>query len=74
MEFKVGDLVRLKSGGPLMTVEQVGESAMTGGEAVWCVWFEMVGKNQVVKRETFSPCVLEISSKPGVGTMRVTRG
>jgi uncharacterized protein YodC (DUF2158 family) len=74
MEFKIGDLVRLKSGGPLMTVEEVGERAMIGGEAVWCVWFETVGKNQVAKRETFPPAVLEVSSKPVLGTVRLTRG
>ena len=74
MEFKPGDLVRLKSGGPLMTVEQVGERAMTGGEAVWCVWFEVVGNKQVPKRETFPPAVLEPSSKPTIGNVRVTRG
>jgi uncharacterized protein YodC (DUF2158 family) len=43
MEFKPVDLVRLKSGGPLMTVDQVGQTAMTQEEAVWCVWFEKVG-------------------------------
>ena len=31
--FKVGDVVRLKSGGPPMTVEQ------TGGKAIRCAWF-----------------------------------
>ena len=74
MEFKPGDLVRLKSGGPLMTVEQVGEKALTGGEAVWCVWFEKVGNKQEAKRDDFPPVVLERSSKPGLGVARVTRG
>ena len=73
MEFKLGDLVRLKSGGPLMTVEQVGERAMTGGEAVWCVWFETVGNKQLMKRETFPPVVLEYSSTPSIGVVGVTR-
>lgn len=31
--FAVGDLVKLKSGGPLMTVEE-------GGESIGCTWFE----------------------------------
>jgi len=74
MEFKEGDLVRLKSGGPLMTVEQVGERAMTGAEAIWCVWFEKVGNKQIVGRNTFAPVVLEKASKPAIGSVRLVRG
>jgi uncharacterized protein YodC (DUF2158 family) len=33
-EFKPGDVVQLRSGGPFMTVSSV------GGEQVTCVWFE----------------------------------
>jgi uncharacterized protein YodC (DUF2158 family) len=58
-DFKPGDLVRVKSGGPAMTVEQVAARAMTGEEAVWCVWFEKVGQRQVAQKETFVPVVLE---------------
>lgn len=76
MEFKEGDLVKLKSGGPVMTVEQVGErSAMSGGGiGVWCVWFEKIGTRQVPRRETFSPVVLEKAEKPGMASFRVVRG
>ena len=35
---QVGDVVRLKSGGPKMTVTEVGET-MTGEMTVWCAWF-----------------------------------
>jgi uncharacterized protein YodC (DUF2158 family) len=63
-EFKPGDLVRVKSGGPLMTVEQVGITAMLQEPAVWCVWFEKVGNKQVPQKETFSPNVLEKAEKP----------
>ena len=73
MEFEAGDLVRLKSGGPLMTVEQVGKQAMTEEEAVWCTWFEKVSNKQVVQRDTFPPIVLEKADKPGIGTVRLTR-
>lgn len=60
MEFKAGDIVRLKSGGPKMTVEKVGETYMTGEQGVWCVWFEKIGNKQNVKQqETFSPVLLE---------------
>ncbi len=59
MEFEKGDVVHLKSGGPTMTVENVGERAMTGEETVWCVWFEQVRGRQVAQRETFSPVALK---------------
>jgi uncharacterized protein YodC (DUF2158 family) len=38
LSFKVGDTVKLKSGGPDMTVTRIG----TAGDEpmVWCVWFE----------------------------------
>lgn len=58
--FQKGEVVQLKSGGPLMTVEDVG--AFGGGmsgkaafEGARCVWFE--GNN--VKREVFPNEVLE---------------
>ena len=77
MEFKVefnpGDVVRLKSGGPNMTVESVGERAMMGGEAVFCIWFEKVGNKQVVKRDTFPPVTLEAAPKRGPGVLTLSR-
>ncbi len=57
MEFEPGDMVFLKSGGPRMTVESVGDNY--GQPTVWCVWFEQVGAKQVVKRETFPPVALK---------------
>ena len=57
-EFKKGDTVRLKSGGPLMTVMAVGSYGPTGPEdGVKCVWFE--GKRN--EEEVFDSAVLEIS-------------
>ncbi|MBZ9709820.1 YodC family protein [Mesorhizobium sp. ESP7-2] len=51
--FIAGQTVQLLSGGPLMTVEQVGELAMTGEPAVWCVWFEKTKKfNDTFRPET----------------------
>jgi uncharacterized protein YodC (DUF2158 family) len=67
VEFKPGDLVRVRSGGPLMTVKQVGKTAMLDEDAVWCVWFEKVGNKQVPQEETFHPVVLEKSQKSGIG-------
>lgn len=37
-EFSVGDTVRLKSGGPKMTVTTVGDH--WGTPTVWAVWFD----------------------------------
>jgi uncharacterized protein YodC (DUF2158 family) len=34
-QWKIGDVVRLKSGGPKMTVKLVGQH-----ESVWCHWFD----------------------------------
>lgn len=45
-----------------MTVENVGEKAVTGDQAVWCVWFD--DKKQM--RDTFALEALEsyVSGKP----------
>jgi uncharacterized protein YodC (DUF2158 family) len=37
-EIEVGDTVRLKSGGPLMTVTEIEDRQ--GVKSVFCVWFE----------------------------------
>lgn len=37
MSFEVGDIVRLKSGGPRMTVTSTGD--YLGTPSVWCSWF-----------------------------------
>lgn len=67
-EFKKGDTVRLKSGGPLMTVSDTGKD-FTENEMVWCVWFE---KNKA-ESATFPPEVLEIASPAGA-THTLRRG
>lgn len=58
-EFAPGELVRLKSGGPVMTVEKTGQTAMFNEEAVWVTWFDKVGSKQVVQRDTFAPVLLQ---------------
>jgi hypothetical protein len=42
-----------------MTVEQVGEKAMVGGQTVWCSWFIQAGRQPKLERETFPPESLE---------------
>lgn len=53
--LKTGDVVQLKSGGPLMTVEWVGESSMTGTVVASCQWFDE--KNKVFN-QAFPPASL----------------
>lgn len=52
--FKIGDTVRLKSGGPPMTVK-IADYA----DAVVCVWFD----NGTQKDGTFHAAMLEVSNK-----------
>jgi uncharacterized protein YodC (DUF2158 family) len=59
MDFKPGDVVQLKSGGPIMTVEQVGKHHLTHEAAVWCTWFQKIGNREELKKEQFSPVTLD---------------
>ena len=52
-DLKPGDLVQLKSGGPVMTYE--GEGAMLGGAL--CVWFA----GRVMQRERFDYAALKMA-------------
>ncbi len=54
-EFKPGDVVRLKTGGPKMTVERVSH-APTYGDRVDCVWFDDNAQGPFYER--FAPEVL----------------
>ncbi|PYE89603.1 DUF2158 domain-containing protein [Phyllobacterium leguminum] len=38
-EIKVGSVVRLKSGGPHMTVSSVGKPTYSDTMSAWCDWF-----------------------------------
>jgi len=59
-QFKPGDQVQLKSGGPVMTV--VGDSDTTQGD-VLCRWFD--DKN-VVQEHTFTDPELKTYERPSV--------
>lgn len=56
-EFKAGDVVELKSGGPKMTVKQTGKAATTCRFMVWCDWFD----GQKKMSESFPPESLILS-------------
>lgn len=51
MNFKIGDVVNLKSGGPEMTVENIDNQGN-----VTCTWFD---RNMERKTETFKSDMLE---------------
>jgi uncharacterized protein YodC (DUF2158 family) len=38
-EIKVGSVVQLKSGGPHMTVSQIGQGQFDDYVSAWCDWF-----------------------------------
>jgi uncharacterized protein YodC (DUF2158 family) len=59
--FFIGDVVRLKSGGPEMTIDELDDNGGVG-----CVWFEHAGdKWKGPKRKTFQPINLERVSRRG---------
>lgn len=58
-EFKPGDVVQLKSGGPLMTVDYCNEDIDT----ICCSWFHGKARNQ----EQFHPETLQKRERPKVG-------
>jgi uncharacterized protein YodC (DUF2158 family) len=39
-DIKAGDIVQLKSGGPDMTVTQIGQKGYEDHDSAWCSWFE----------------------------------
>ena len=58
-QIKKGDVVVLKSGGPKMTVQSIGEprpGMPGGGTWVHCIWFE----GNVINEYNFDDCVLTI--------------
>lgn len=57
-QFKVGDTVRLKSGGPVMTVYTASGESDTHGEGVDCCWFNV--KNNF-KCDGFDPDILVLA-------------
>lgn len=45
-EIKVGDTVRLKSGGPVMTVARIVPNPKIQGESIICIWFNKQEERQ----------------------------
>jgi uncharacterized protein YodC (DUF2158 family) len=65
IEYEVGDIVKLKTGGPAMVVEQVYGSTATDNQTIACVWFVYtgVGKWEGPYRGAFSPQSLEPATR-----------
>lgn len=61
-EFKVGDIVQLKSGGPKMTVHGVDVSPGMDEPRVWCVWF--AGSKRQLDRFSVNTLVLVPEKDP----------
>jgi uncharacterized protein YodC (DUF2158 family) len=62
-QFKPGDTVRLKSGGPLMTVEEYGD--YSGKRKCRCKWF---GEKNKLEHGTFADAELvSDDGSPSVG-------
>ena len=53
--FQIGDVVKLKSGSPKMTVVYIDR----GDGKVWCKWFVIGAANEVPKEDSFPPGALE---------------
>ncbi len=58
MAFQVGDTVRLKSGGPLMTITEMGRRASK--PSIGCTWFDGAKKCE----GDFPAEALEAAEKP----------
>jgi len=59
-KFRVGDVVRLKSGGPKMTIEDIKPDRLDWfyrtKDFITCIWYDRDG---TLRRETFEDKVLE---------------
>lgn len=60
-EFQKGDVVELKSGGPKMTIQDLGDYGPMGpGDGALCVWFE----KSELKESVFDVAMLKKPSAP----------
>lgn len=72
-DIKAGDVVQLKSGGPKMTVSQIGDFVMSKGieNGAKCTWFDKT----TLKEDVFHMEALKLYETPAVGAIgyRVAR-
>lgn len=62
-EFKVGDVVRLKSGGPQMTIHDFLEDGK-----VECAWFD---EKKILQYQKFKPELLVRYEPPSMSTSKI---
>jgi len=55
MNLNAGDVVKLKSDGPRMTIEKIGPRSSDGENVAYCVWFD---KDDQMKYGQFIPVSL----------------
>ena len=72
MEFEPGDVVQLRSGGPAMTVKELGTMPYRDDPGVWCIWFEQIGPRQEIEEQAFVPITLK-KCEESTGHTRVSR-
>jgi len=70
-EFKVGEQVRLKSGGPVMTIENIGNYPMgpNTGDSAKCVWFDGTKKSEGL----FAPATLCLADSDEPESVKIGR-
>jgi uncharacterized protein YodC (DUF2158 family) len=68
-EFKLGDVVRLKSGGPDMTVRTIGSDG-DNEQVVFCDWFD----GKIERRGSYPTTSLETAAKRVVGVRPKSKG
>lgn len=63
-DFKKGDVVKLKSGGPSMTISDLGDYGPLGpADGAKCEWFEKTKRHEHV----FDTAVLTKAAAPAIG-------
>jgi len=76
MDFQLGDTVRLRSGGPLMTVDHIGPQRQgSDGDAALCSWFVTVKGKQERKNDWFElHSIKKVNTEAGFDEFQMVPG
>ena len=59
--LKIGDVVKLKSGGPMMTVSGHNNGALNDYGYIGCIWFEAgTETTSILRSDVFPPACLDV--------------